>query len=123
MDIAAGEYGDRPFYFRRMLAGRTVNCLQADATRCGGYTGFLKAAAACARRSRCRSRHSPQLHAHVGCALFPASGTWSTFTTTARIANLLFAGALEPRGGAYGPTDRVGHGLELKAADAARYRL
>ena len=47
MDIAAGEYGDTVGYFRQMLEAGAVDCLQADATRCGGYTGFLKVAALC----------------------------------------------------------------------------
>ena len=41
MDIAAGEYGYDLFYFRRMLDAGAVDVLQADATRCGGITGFL----------------------------------------------------------------------------------
>jgi L-alanine-DL-glutamate epimerase-like enolase superfamily enzyme len=45
MEVAAGEYGYDPFYFRRMLQADAVDVLQADATRCGGYTGFLRAAA------------------------------------------------------------------------------
>src|SRR5919109_931853 len=45
MAIAAGEYGYDAYYFRRMLESRAVDVLQADATRCGGVTGFLKAAA------------------------------------------------------------------------------
>jgi len=44
MEIAAGEYGYKPLYFKRMLEAGAVDVLQADATRCGGYTGFLKAA-------------------------------------------------------------------------------
>src|SRR4051794_15056334 len=44
MEIAAGEYGYGRFYFRRMLDAGAVDLLQADATRCGGYTGFLAAA-------------------------------------------------------------------------------
>ena len=47
MDIAAGEYGYEPFYIRRMLEAGAVDVLQADATRCGGTTGFLRAAALC----------------------------------------------------------------------------
>ena len=42
MDIAAGEYGYDLFYFRRMLDAGAVDVLQADATRCGGITGFLR---------------------------------------------------------------------------------
>ncbi|HET9406298.1 MAG TPA: enolase C-terminal domain-like protein [Candidatus Sulfotelmatobacter sp.] len=47
MDIAAGEYGYDAWYFRRMLAAGAVDVLQADATRCGGITGFLQAATLC----------------------------------------------------------------------------
>lgn len=42
-DIAAGEYGYDAGYFRRMLSAGAVDVLQADATRCGGITGFLQA--------------------------------------------------------------------------------
>ena len=43
MDIAAGEYGYDLFYFRRMLDAGAVDVLQADGTRCGGITGYLRA--------------------------------------------------------------------------------
>src|SRR4029078_7049368 len=43
MDIAVGEYGYESFYFRRLLAAGAVDVLQADATRCCGYTGVLRA--------------------------------------------------------------------------------
>ena len=42
MEIAAGEYGYDLPYFRRMLEAGAVDVLQADATRCGGITGFLR---------------------------------------------------------------------------------
>ena len=47
MDIAAGEYAFTPDYCRRMLAAGAVDCQQADVTRIGGLTGFLRAAALC----------------------------------------------------------------------------
>ena len=47
MDIAAGEYGYDVDYFRRMLDAGAVDVLQADATRCCGFTGFLQAATLC----------------------------------------------------------------------------
>lgn len=49
MDIAAGEYGYTPDYFRRMLEAEAVDMQQADASRCLGITGFLQAL--------CASRH------------------------------------------------------------------
>ena len=50
MDIAAGEYGYDLFYFRRMLEAGAVDVLQADATRCGGITGFLRVGSLCEAR-------------------------------------------------------------------------
>src|SRR5438270_3431977 len=47
MDIAAGEYGYDPFYFRRMLEAGAVDVSQADMTRCGGVTGFMQVADVC----------------------------------------------------------------------------
>ena len=54
MELAAGEYGYESFYFRRMLEAQAIDVLQADATRCCGITGFLRAAALAdaARRRR-----------------------------------------------------------------------
>ena len=42
MDIAAGEYGYTAWYFERMLQANAVTVLQADATRCGGISGFFE---------------------------------------------------------------------------------
>ena len=68
MDIAAGEYGYRLVYFRRMLEAEAVDVLQADITRCG-ITGFIGAAALCEARSMALSGHcAPSLHMHAGCA-------------------------------------------------------
>ena len=69
MEIAAGEYGYNLDYFRRMLEARAVDVLQADATRCGGFTGFLEAATLCDAHHVPLSAHcAPALHLHVGCA-------------------------------------------------------
>lgn len=40
MDVAAGEYAYVPADFRNLIGA--VDCLQADATRCLGITGFLE---------------------------------------------------------------------------------
>src|SRR5581483_1402574 len=47
MDIAAGEYGYDTPYFERMLSAGAVDVMQADATRCGGISGFLQVNALC----------------------------------------------------------------------------
>jgi hypothetical protein len=69
MEVAAGEYGYEPFYFRRMLEAGAVDVLQADATRGGGYTGFLKVAALADAWGLPLSAHTaPALHLPVCCA-------------------------------------------------------
>ncbi|HVW21610.1 MAG TPA: enolase C-terminal domain-like protein [Opitutaceae bacterium] len=124
MDIAAGEYGHSPAYFRAMLEAGAVDCLQADATRCGGFTGFLKAAGLAEAWGIPFSAHcAPQLHAQAGCAA-PKLRHVEYFHDHVRADRLLFAGVLEPREGRLAPDRaRPGHGLALKEADAARYRL
>jgi L-alanine-DL-glutamate epimerase-like enolase superfamily enzyme len=44
MAITAGEYGYTLPYFQQMLQAGAVDILQADASRCGGITGFLAVA-------------------------------------------------------------------------------
>ena len=41
MDIAAGEYAWDAMILRRMLDAEAVDVLQADASRCGGISGFI----------------------------------------------------------------------------------
>ncbi len=124
MDIAAGEYGYDVFYFRRMLEAEAVDVLQADATRCGGFTGFLKAAALCDARSLPFSAHTaPLLHAHV-CCCAPRLEHMEYFHDHVRIERLLFDGVLEPDDGALRPDlSRPGMGFRFRRADAERYRV
>jgi L-alanine-DL-glutamate epimerase-like enolase superfamily enzyme len=69
MAIAAGEYGYDSIYFARMLRAGAVDVLQADATRCGGITGFLAAAALCDASQIPLSAHTaPSVHVHACCA-------------------------------------------------------
>ena len=69
MEIAAGEYGYEPFYFRRMLQAEAVDVLQADATRCRGITGFLEADAIADAFAMPLSAHTaPALHKVACCA-------------------------------------------------------
>ncbi|HKD37360.1 MAG TPA: enolase C-terminal domain-like protein [Pirellulales bacterium] len=122
MDIAAGEYGYDPFYFRRMLEAEAVDVLQADATRCGGITGFLHAGSLCAAWPIPLSAHTaPSIHAHVCCSL-PQVCHLEYFHDHVRIERMLFDGVLEPVGGEL-RTDRSrpGLGLELKTTDAEQW--
>jgi L-alanine-DL-glutamate epimerase-like enolase superfamily enzyme len=124
MDVAAGEYGFDPPYFRRMLEAGAVDVLQADATRCCGITGFLKAAALAEAHMLPLSSHTaPSLHAHVCCAV-PGVRHLEYFHDHVRIEHMLFDGVLSPVGGALEPDrTRPGFGLEFKRADAARYAI
>ncbi len=124
MDVAAGEYGFDLFYFRRMLEAGAVDVLQADATRCGGVTGFLAVAPLCQARNLLLSAHcAPSLHAHPSCAVLPMRNI-EYFHDHVRIEHMLFDGALTPIEGALKPDlSRPGMGLELKRADAARYAV
>ncbi|HEX6498280.1 MAG TPA: enolase C-terminal domain-like protein [Micromonosporaceae bacterium] len=122
-DVAAGEYGTEALYFRRMCEAGAVDCLQADATRCGGYTGFLAAATIAEAYGLEVSAHcAPRLHAPVAAAV-PNLRHVEWFADHVRIGDLVFDGALSAHGGVMRPaTDRPGHGIAL-TADAERYRV
>jgi L-alanine-DL-glutamate epimerase-like enolase superfamily enzyme len=122
MDIAAGEYGYDSWYFRRMLDAGAVDVLQADATRCAGFTGFLEAVALCQAHHLPLSAHcAPTLHTHIACATIPFRHL-EYFHDHVRIENMLFDGVPQPKDGKlYPDLSRPGIGLELKRADAQRY--
>jgi L-alanine-DL-glutamate epimerase-like enolase superfamily enzyme len=121
MEIAAGEYGYEPFYFKRMLEAGAVDVLQADATRCGGYTGFQRAAALADAWAIPLSAHTaPALHLPVCCAA-PRLRHIEWFYDHARIEQMVFDGVPVPRGGAIKPDfAQAGHGLTFKQKDAER---
>jgi L-alanine-DL-glutamate epimerase-like enolase superfamily enzyme len=122
MDIAAGEYGYEAGYFSRMLGAGAVDVLQADATRCGGVTGFLQAAALCEAHQAPLSAHTaPSIHTHLGCAV-TALRHLEYFHDHVRIENMFFDGARLPVNGKLSPDlTRPGMGIELKRADAERF--
>jgi L-alanine-DL-glutamate epimerase-like enolase superfamily enzyme len=122
MEVAAGEYGYDAMYFRRMLDAGAVDVLQADATRCGGITGFLQAGALCDAFDLPLSAHTaPSVHAHAGCAV-PRLRNVEYFYDHVRIEHLLFDGVVAPERGTLRPDrSRPGLGLEFKTRDAARF--
>jgi len=123
MDIAAGEYGWDAMYFRRMLAAEAVDVLQADATRCGGVTGFLDAAALADVHPLPFSAHcAPSVHMHLGCAVRSLRHV-EYFHDHVRIEQMLFDGFCTPKDGAMHPdSSRPGLGLEFKAKDAEKFK-
>ncbi len=122
-DVAAGEYGYTPDYFARMVAAGAVDCLQADATRCGGYTGWLRAAhVAEAHHLEISGHCAPNLHAPVAVAA-PNLRHVEYFHDHYLIEDALFDGSLSPEGGALVPQgDRPGHGMVLRTERAEPYR-
>jgi L-alanine-DL-glutamate epimerase-like enolase superfamily enzyme len=124
MDISAGEYGWGPADFLRLLQAQAVDVLQADATRCGGLTGFLGAAALAQAFELPLSSHcAPALHVHACCAV-PNAVHLEWFHDHQRIERLLFDGALQPADGRLAPElSRPGLGLVFKERDAEEYAL
>jgi len=99
-----------------------VDVLQADATRCGGVTGFLAASALCDAFDIPLSAHTaPSVHVHLGCAS-PRLRHLEYFHDHVRIEQRLFDGAPVPRDGLLAPdTSRPGLGLAFKFADAEAF--
>jgi L-alanine-DL-glutamate epimerase-like enolase superfamily enzyme len=123
LDVAAGEYGYDETYFAKMVAAGAVDCLQADLTRCGGYTVWLRAAAIAGSCGLQVSAHcAPNLHAHIAAAA-PNLRHVEYFHDHHRIETMLFDGALDPRGGTLKTSDRPGHGLALRTAAAEEFRV
>jgi L-alanine-DL-glutamate epimerase-like enolase superfamily enzyme len=116
MQIAAGEYGYVPADFRMLLTAGAVDTLQADATRCGGVTGFLNAAQQCVAWGVPLSAHcAPALHATLSAAAEPAVHV-EYFHDHTLIESMLFDGVPELVDGCLVPDpSRPGLGLQLSA--------
>ncbi|MEU3772590.1 enolase C-terminal domain-like protein [Streptomyces sp. NPDC032472] len=119
-EVAAGEYGFTLPYFAAMAP--VVDCLQADATRCGGLTVWLRAGALAQAHGLELSAHcAPHVHAHAAAAL-PNLRHVEWFHDHVRIEGLLFEGALDPAGGELRPAaDTPGLGLTPRPEILARY--
>jgi L-alanine-DL-glutamate epimerase-like enolase superfamily enzyme len=108
----------------RLLEAEAVDVAQADVTRCGGLTELVRVDGLCRAHSRPFSAHcAPAVSAHAGCAMESLEHLeW--FHDHVRLEAMLFDGTLEPVGGELRPDlSRPGLGLELRRADAERFRL
>lgn len=124
-DVTAGEYGYALPYFWQLIDAGAVDCLQADATRCGGITVWLRAAALAEAAGLGLSGHcAPHVHAHAAAAV-PNLRHLEWFHDHVRIEELFFDGVLDPAGGTVRPgaSGTPGHGLELCTRAAERYRV
>lgn len=124
MNIAAGEYGYDIFYFRRMLEAKSVDILQADATRCGGFTGFFQACQLSRAFNLPISSHcAPALHLHP-CLSQPQVCHMEYFHDHVRIEKLFFDGFPKLNKGCLYPyAEKFGHGLELREQDLKKYLI
>ena len=120
-DIAAGEYAADVYDIRALLP--VVDCLQLDATRCGGYTGFLAGATLAQSHNLQVSAHcAPALHTPVAAAV-PNLRHIEWFADHVRLENLLVTGSPQPHAGTLSvATSEPGHGMQLSAA-ADRWHL
>lgn len=119
-DIAAGEYISTPYDAERLTG--VVDCLQVDATRCGGYTGFMQMASIASAHNLDVSAHcAPALHAPVAAAV-PNLRHVEWFNDHVRLEPKLLDGVAPVDDGAMMvQRERPGHGMTL-ADDVERYR-
>lgn len=124
MDVTAGEYGFDLFHFKRLLEVGAVDCLQADATRCLGITGFMQAAALCEAHGVDLSAHcAPAQHLAPCCAMRPLRHI-EYFHDHVRIESMFFDGLPQLRNGTLHPNlETPGNGLELKRQDFDQHAL
>jgi len=124
INIAAGEYGYSLPYFRQLLCRHAVDVLQADATRCGGISGFLKAGyLAEAFQIPLSSHCAPTVHLHAALSL-PSFYIAEYFFDHVRIESLLFDGVAVPDEGYLKPDlSRWGLGVEFKHSDAKKFKI
>jgi L-alanine-DL-glutamate epimerase-like enolase superfamily enzyme len=124
MKIAAGEYIYVLDDARLMVEAQAVDVLQADVTRCGGISNFLKIGHLCEMFHFPYSGHTaPALHGILCCALTPAINV-EYFYDHVRIENMIFDGVIQPVNGKLRPDlSRPGLGLEFKRADAQKFQV
>jgi L-alanine-DL-glutamate epimerase-like enolase superfamily enzyme len=118
-DITAGEYAS-DVYEVEGLCG-VLDCIQLDATRCGGYTGFLRGAAIAAAHNLDVSAHcAPALHTPVTAAIANLRHI-EFFADHARLEPLLLDGVPVVTDGLIRANTTRGHGLALRP-DADRWK-
>jgi L-alanine-DL-glutamate epimerase-like enolase superfamily enzyme len=122
--IAAGEYIYVLDDARLLVQAGGVDVLQADVTRCGGITNFMKIGDLAEISHLPLSAHTaPSIHAPLCCASLTAINV-EYFHDHQRIEAMLFDGAVRAQNGILKPDcSRPGIGLELKRPDAEKFQV
>jgi L-alanine-DL-glutamate epimerase-like enolase superfamily enzyme len=111
-DVAAGEYLAEISDAAAMVP--VVDCLQLDATRCGGYTGWLRLAALAQAANLQVSAHcAPALHAPVAAAV-PHLRHIEYFADHVALEPELADGVPSPADGMLPVGTGPGHGMTLR---------
>jgi L-alanine-DL-glutamate epimerase-like enolase superfamily enzyme len=123
MSLSTGEYIYDSTQALQFLRAKSADVIQLDVTRCGGVTGFLKAAALCEAFNVPISTHcAPSLHVALGCSI-PTLKHLEFFSDHARIETMLFDGVRPVEDGYLQPDlNRHGFGLTLKNQDFKRWQ-
>lgn len=122
MEVSNGEYGYAPDEFAAIIAAAAADVLQADVTRCGGFSGFLAVDALCDAACVPLSSHCAPYATLHGAIAAKRLRHMEYFYDHVRIEQMLFDGASDPKDGELAPDlTRPGIGLELKREDAQRY--
>jgi L-alanine-DL-glutamate epimerase-like enolase superfamily enzyme len=121
-DVAAGEYGYDLAYFADLCRAGAVDVVQADVTRCGGITEWVRIASVAAAHGLQISGHcAPSAHAHVAASVTNLAHL-EYFADHVRVERILFDGPLDPVDGSLRLClDRPGSGIDLKEVDAGPY--
>lgn len=121
VEIAGGEYVYTTADARRLLRAGAVDVLQADVTRCGGFTGFAAVAGAAETHGVPLSVHcAPALGARAAIAA-PGVRHVEYFHDHARIERRFIEGAADPVAGELHPDlSRPGLGLVFRRGDLRR---
>lgn len=124
MKIAAGEYNYTLDDARILIEAQAVDVLQADVTRCGGISNFIKIGDLCEIHHYPYSAHTaPSIHSTLCCSIPPAVNV-EYFYDHVRLEHLLFEGAATAQGGKLKPDlSRPGLGLELKRRAGENYQV
>ncbi len=121
-DVTAGEYVFDLDSARALCSAGAVDCLQLDVTRCGGITGWQRAAAVAEAHHLEVSGHCAPHLSLSACAAIPNLRHLEWFHDHVRLERMLFDGCVDLVDGRAPLPDAPGHGLALSPR-AERYRV